>query len=749
MPLVPSRRSLLLANIALVALASPAYGREPAAASAAQSAQGDIEAGEREIVVVGTPQERYRIEDSSALTGFPVDFLELPRIISVIPEQLILDQKITDLSEALRNTPGVALADGFGGTRDDFFIRGFRRNAIYRNGFRRDSIFRENLTNVEYIQVIRGPASTTYGQVQPGGIVDIVTKKPLDTPRVLAEARYGSFDDRLLLLDVSQPLGDGAAIRVVGSTQDANSFRDFTDISRDSLSISGRFDLGPSTEFFASYEYRDESRPLDRGTITIPTSTGRQIVNNVLDIPISRRFGEEYEVFANTFHFAEAVLTQRFGGDWKADLAVAYERSDSDDLQARPAGVVIVDANAPIVNGVIAGPIVPGIFDDPTDRVFLARRADGTQDRRVEAFFANARVSGGFSTGALRHRVAFGFDYREQDASRFFVVGPTAQGRPTAAGGNGLPLFDIQNPVYGTLPFNPSTAGLAPIDNEINERIVGFFLNDYIEWGNLGLLVGIRHDIIDNDGGGPIESRSAWSPQVGLNYRVTDQASLFASYSEGFLPNTALSDVGATLPFDPEQSRQIEFGGKVELAQRRLQASLAYFDIEKSNVLISVDGVPALRDGQSAKGVELAVTGQPVDGMNVVLGYSYLDSTLAGGAIEGNRPLNVPEHNFSLWASYEFQTGSLQGLGLGGGIFHTGNRFDDDANTWDLGSYTLIDASLWYTIPVRLGGRDGGVRLQVTGKNLTDETYFPASGGNERINIGAPASVIGSVSLLF
>ncbi|MBL4671695.1 MAG: TonB-dependent receptor plug domain-containing protein [Arenicella sp.] len=144
-----------------------------------------------EIVVVGTDQSRYITTDKGALTGFQLGFLESPRVVNIIPEQLVLDQKITDLNEALRNTPGITQSDGFGGTNDDFFIRGFRRNVVYRDGFRRATNFKTNLSNVDYTQVVRGPAAITYGQVEPGGLVDIVTKKPLDERRIAGEARVG------------------------------------------------------------------------------------------------------------------------------------------------------------------------------------------------------------------------------------------------------------------------------------------------------------------------------------------------------------------------------------------------------------------------------------------------------------------------------------------------------------------------------------------------------------------------------
>lgn len=715
-----------------------------------QTESGVSTSDDNVIVVTGTKQERYRIEDTGALTGFQLDYLELPRVVNVIPEQLILDQKITDLGEALRNTPGVTQSDGFGGTNDDFFIRGFRRNSVYRNGFRRQTNFKTNLTNVEYAQVIRGPASITYGQVEPGGLVDIVTKKPLAEQRIAGEVRYGDFDDLLFLADWSQPLSDAAGIRIVASTQDANSFRDFTDISRDTIAVSGRFDVSSSTRIDLSYEYRDESRPLDRGTVTVATPNGREIINDLIDIPISRRFGEAFEVFESEFHFVEGTIEQKLGDNWNLRLGAAYESSSSDDLQARPRAVVILNADAPIsADGFFTAPVAPeAVFDDPSDLVFLARRTDGSRERDIEAFYLNGNITGEFTTGSIKHRIAIGGDYFDASSTRFFVATPTTNGVPVAFGGNG-PLLDLRNPVYGNLPDNVPTDPF-PL-RTIGSKTYGFYINDYVDLTDrLSLLLGLRYDGVSLNGDTELEAANAFSPQAAVNYKLSNNASVFVSYSQAFEPNfVADPEQGVTEPFDPEDSEQFELGVKSEFFEGALQASGAIYRIDKNNVLISENGVPVLRDGQSSQGLELSLSGQPAPGMNLIAGYAYTDAEVKGGANDGNRPRNIAEHTFNLWASYEVQSGSLEGLGFGGGLFHTSNRFGDDANSWTLGNYTLVDLSLWYTIAVPALGEDKTVRLQVAAKNLFDEGYYSASGGNERVSIGSPQAFIGSVSFDF
>lgn len=692
------------------------------------------------LVITGTDQTRYETSDKGALTGFPLNFLELPRVVNIIPEQLVLDQKITDLNEALRNTAGITQSDGFGGTNDDFLIRGFRINSIYRDGFRRASNFKTNLTNVDYIQVIRGPAAITYGQVEPGGLIDVVTKKPLEKRRVSGEVRAGSFNDNLLLLDWSEPISDAIGLRVVASTQDSELFRDFSDISRDAIAISGQFELSSSTRLNLSYEYNDESRPLDRGTITVPTPNGREVINNLIDIPIQRRFGEAFEVFESETNFFEANITQDLNDNWTLRLGLASENNSANDLQARPLATIISDQNGPITeNGfLLAAPNFNAVFDDPTDQVFLARRTDGSRNRETDVTYFNALLNGELQTGNITHQVAFGFDYQDLETTRFFVTSPALDG---VSG----PLFNIRNPIFGTLPDSLSTAGSTLLDQSTKEY--GLFINDNIQLtDNLSVLIGGRFDEFDADGDISLDKTDAFSPQVAVNYKLSETASVFASYSEAFSPNFVVDlEAGATEPFDPEESDQIELGVKSEFFNSKLQTSAALYSIDKENVISVVNGIPVLLDGQSSQGVELSVSGQPIKGMNIVAGYAYTDAEVSGQGVEGNRPRNVGEHSLNLWTSYEWKTG----LGIGGGVFYTDDRFGDDENTFSLDSYTLVDLSAWYTLQVPGGSGDRAVRLQVALKNLTDEEYFSASGGDDRISIGAPRTILGSVSFDF
>ncbi|MDZ7783760.1 MAG: TonB-dependent siderophore receptor [Halioglobus sp.] len=725
-----------------------------AAQTQAQDERGDAAGpGElEEILVLGTAAERYRAGATSALTGLDLDFLELPRVVDVIPEQLLLDQKITELDEALRNVPGVSFSDGFGGSNNDFLIRGFRRNTIYRNGLRVRSNFRVNTNNLEQVQVVKGPAAITYGQVEPGGLVDIVTKKPLEEQRVYLEGRAGTFNSSFFLADWSQPLGERAAIRINASTEQSDTFRDFFDVDRDAIAITGRFELADRTTLTADYEYRDEFRSFDRGSATIPVPGGREIAHRLLDIDISTRFGEPFEEIDTEFEFGSLALEHAFSDNWRVTLIGALESSKSDDFQARPLAIQVYDAGAPITDdGFFTGDAVPQtVYDESSDRVFLVRRSDGSRDRDIEADYLRGIVNGEWRWGGMRHRLALGVDYRDTSESRFFVASAPTDGIPVAEGGNG-PLFNLEQPIFGRLERDVSTAGSSPIESEAEDAAL--FVNDYVEFDDrFAMLLGARIDSSDPDGSGPAESVEEVSPQVALNYRLRDNMIVFASFAEAFVPNTAFTVNDQGIPstsevFDPEDSRQFELGSKAELFDRSLQLSLSVYDIEKTNVLTVIDDVPQLVDGQDARGLEVSATGQPAEGFTLFAGYAFTDAEILTGGNSGNRPRNVAEHTANAWLSYEVREGWLSGLGGGVGAFYMGDRYGDDANTWKLGDYTLVDASLWYHLRTDLFRRETQLRFQLAVKNLTDKEYFPASGGDLRIGIGAPRAVIGSIAL--
>ena len=449
--------------------------------------------------------------------------------------------------------------------------------------------------------------------------------------------------------------------------------------------------------------------------------------------------------------------------DWTLKISGAVESSSANDLQARPLAAAIFDADGPITEdgfiifqdpadiGTILGAATTAtVFDEPTDQVFLLKRTDGSQEQDVDVFYANLLLTGEVELGDTNHRLALGADYRDGETTRFFVSTDFTNGVSESIGGDGA-LFNISNPIYGNLPDSLSIDGLTAL-NSI-EKNTGLFVNDYIEiTDKLNILAGLRYDKFEVDGESEENiEETQLSPQVAANYNLTETTSVFISYATAFEPNTAVNSItGENEAFEPEDSVQYELGFKAEFFDGNLQASAALYDIQKNNVLSAdVDGLPILIEGQSSQGGEISISGQPTEGMNVIAGYAFVDAEIGTGNNSSNRPRNVAENTFNLWTSYEVQGGDFEGLGLGAGAFYVGDRYGDDTNTYKLDAYTVVDLSAWYTVNVHGLGANDTLRFQLAVKNILDEEYYTASGGDLRISIGTPRTVFGSVSFDF
>ncbi|MBL8264965.1 TonB-dependent siderophore receptor, partial [Steroidobacter sp.] len=459
----------------------------------------------------------------------------------------------------------------------------------------------------------------------------------------------------------------------------------------------------------ASYEYRNESRPVDRGLLTLPAANGGRYIPN---LPSSRRLGEPFEQLELELHFLQTELKHRIDEVWNVQLGLLYEGSASNDLQVRPVSV--------------------------TSDGVLTRRVDGSLDRTTSAWYGRALLSGALTHGAMEHRVSAGFDFRRFHQQRLFGVGATSAG------------FDIFSPTYGQL--SPVLGDFSAVES--HERDFGAYVQDYFTpapW--VSLLLGLRRERVYSESvfgaraanTGDID---ATSPHAGITLRPTPRISIWANYAEAFEPNLVVTETQTQLGA-PRQSWQVEVGIKSLLADDRVNVALALFDIESHHLAVGGDGEDSA-DFRS-RGLEITVSGQPLRGTHVIAGYSTLDTEILFGIFRGRRPQNTADHTLNFWASYEPPDGPWRGLGMGAGLFYSADRYGNNANTWSLGAYTVVNASLWYNLPLRrASGRQlGQARLQLALKNLLDERYFPSSGGDLRVEVGRPRTILGSVTLTF
>lgn len=394
---------------------------------------GDDKKPADELLVIGYEHRSYLIGHIDGLTGLDLDFLELPRVVENVSNKLILDQGGLNLDDVLRNVSGITQGSGVDGLNDDFFIRGFRRDTVYRDGFARINRLKADLSNVESVQVVLGPAAIKFGGTNPGGAVEIITKKPLEQQRISGQARLGSFNHRSYLLDWSQPLGENHAIRVIASNQNTDSFREFVEESNDALFLSGKFKLTEALKLDLVYDNQKQKESVDNGTFVVNTPNGQEIINNLIDIPIERRFSEPFGKGEIDYEFFEANLSYQFSDDWHFKLNIASEKSAIATERGVPIVAVIVDADSNIISpdGFIIGggvfdsdiDLLAAEFDDPTDEVFLLRFSDASPRLLGTIDYFNAVVSGEFNALGANHRVNFGINARDIERSRVSLGG--------------------------------------------------------------------------------------------------------------------------------------------------------------------------------------------------------------------------------------------------------------------------------------------------------------------------------------
>ena len=672
-----------------------------------------------ELVVTGE-QDGYSVPNASTATGTDTPIRDIPFSIQVVPQEIIRDQQVTRIEEALRNVSGITY-QGSASNRAgaSFTIRGFTDAPILRDGFRQYSVGTVQppleVSNLERIEVLKGPASILYGAIEPGGLINAVSKQPLSQPFYETELQLGSRGFVRPRFDFSGPLSaDGKVLyRLNGLYQRLDSFSNFDQEDRRifiaptlTWKIDDRTDLG------ISLEYLDNNRPADFG---IPA-----IGNRIADIPRDRIESERSDAVTNQYLNVGYNLEHRISRNWKLRNAFRYSSLDYDF-------------------NVVALPLA---FDEPTSTV---NRVFAQQEAKNENYSLQTNVVGEFATGSINHTLLFGTDYVHTNTNVFTVLDFTPQ-----------PL-NLFNPVYGVA--KPSRDALPPFggtDGTSNRW--GFYLQDQISlFENLKLLAGIRYDTIESktvnlpgqatQPGETTENDDAFTPRVGILYQPSKAVSLYGSYSESFTPNTANTETGQIL--EPQRGKGYEFGVKTEFLDGKVFATLAYFDITKQNVPVSDPNFPlaSIASGeQRSRGVEFDVAGEILPGWKIIANYAYIDGKVTADtnpALVGNRLYGVPENSASLWTTYEIQRGNLQGLGLGVGFNYVGERQGDLANSYQADSYFTTDAAVFY--------RRNNWRFGLNFKNIGDVKYIESvSNGRSGANLfGEPFTVIGSVSVQF
>jgi iron complex outermembrane receptor protein len=661
-----------------------------------------------ELVVTGE-QDRYRVTEASTATKLDVPLRDVPASVQVIPKEVIQDRQVIRLNELSDNVSGVRPQETYGGLASQgYFIRGFSTSfETLRDGFRDFGFFSpRDVANIERVEFLKGPASVLYGSAtSPGGVVNTITKQPLADPFYQLNGTIGNNDFYRTSIDFSGPLLENRAAlyRINAAYENAKSFRDFVENESTFIAPIITFKAGERTNLTFGYEYQKYDYTFERG---FPSDNPV-----VFDLPINRFLGEPNlnrgEVTSNNFTYA---LESEFGynNNWKFRQAF----------------------NVINVSGNTRGAQPRFIRDDGRS---VARRYRNVDEEQNNLSFQN-EISGKFNTGSIRHNVLVGVELSRYKYAYDFLSGNIAD-------------LDIFNPVYGA----PAPTNLNRDNTEYGADNVALYFQNLIELTpQIKLLAGGRFDWVDSfntnlqTGETDNVSDSEFSPRVGIVYQPTDSTSLYASWTNSFNPQI-FGTTRNNEPFKPETAEQFEVGIKQELFDKRLSATLAYFDITKKNVLTTDpedDNFQIQTGEQKSRGVELDIVGEILPGWKIIGTYAYTDAYISednDAGLLNNRLTGVPYNSASLWTTYELQQGNLQGLGLGLGVVYVGEREASLPNNLKIPSYVRTDASVFYK-------RDNW-RAALNFKNLFDTKYYESQGFF--IVPAAPFTVLGTVSFEF
>jgi iron complex outermembrane receptor protein len=673
------------------------------------------------LVVVGQPPsdgvKSYQPLTSVTGTRSETSLLNVPQAIDVVPQQVITDQAVSSLDEALYNVSGITQANTLGGTQDAVMKRGFgdnRDGSILRDGVR--SVQARNFTpTTERVEVLKGPASMLYGMGEPGGMINMITKKPQLQQHTHVEGWGSSFKGGGGQLDVTGPLGtSGFAYRMIVDHDETDYWRNFGR-NRQTVIAPSLMWYGESTTVRVAYEHMEYLVPFDRGTI-IDSRTGKPV-----NTPRDRRFDESYNATRGDQDSVTLQVDQVLNESWKSSLTYAYSRNSYSDNQARALAL------------------------NP-DTGVLSRQADSTAHAVSHANAVQLTFNGDVDWGKTNHQMLFGFDFEDNRTYR----GDMIRGKKNSD-------FNIYNPVYGLMPTSNAVSA-KDSDQRENLTSYGWFMQDSIQLTEKWLVMGgLRYDAFDVFAGkgrpfvtNTDSSDSKLIPRAGVVYKLTPNVSLYSSYTESFKPNSSIASQIGSLP--PEQGKAWEVGSKVELP-KGITGTLALFDITKRNVMVNelVNGETVTRTAGRVRsqGVELDVAGNITDSLSLIGSYAYTDARVVDDPDnKGKEMTNVARHTASLFMTQDLgSTGLYSGdnVRVGAGARYVGRRPGDAANSFNLDNYTVADAFAAYTLPVK-GYR---VKWQLNVKNLFDKTYYPSSGGNLRVAVGEPREVVLRASVDF
>jgi len=699
-----------------------------------------------QVVINGGNTNKFSVKKTTTSAKMPLGNLENPQVYTTIPRTLLTEQMVTEFSLSLKNSPGVYKIQNNRGINSDgasfYTMRGFRTEAAFVDGVPSQTNGEIEPANIERVELIKGPSGTLFGGsvVSFGGLINIVTKKPIDTLGGEVNFTTGSYGLNRLSADVYGPVNNqkkllfriNAAYQNQGSFQDAGFKRSIFVAPTLEYRASDKLNISLTASFYSLEGTTPSTIFLNRVRPYIATTP------SALNFDWKRSYTSNDLVMKNPTANIKGQITYKISDSWTSQTIYSTNSRRSDGFY---------------IYSFLRG----ATSDEMLERNVSLQNTVNTATDFQQNFIGDFKVLG------LRNRMVAGLDYLNQTVNNDnspYIVFDNVSG------------LNFADPNYVKISRAAVEARLAastaaPTKNSTKSNVYSAYASDVLNvTDRLMAMLSLRVDRFQNRGtlnqaNNQIVNNSKYlqtaiSPKLGMVYQlVADRISVFGNYMNGFanvppVTQPEGSNVSGTL--EPQHANQVEGGIKTDLFQGKLSFTASYYDISVTNITrteeVNVAGtnyVVTVQNGtQKSKGIELELIANPVDGLNLIAGYSYNDSKLtkSTAALEGRRPPSAgPAELINSWVSYTIPRGGFKGLGLGAGINYIGKHLSGNSavtGVFTLPSYTLITTTLFYDKPK--------YRIGLKVDNLTDELYFAGQG---TLSAQLPRTVAAGLTLKF
>ncbi|MGK3142141.1 TonB-dependent siderophore receptor [Pantoea sp. C2G6] len=654
------------------------------------------------VTAEASPEGNYSASQSSVASKALTARVDEAQSTSTVTQQQLADFQVSSLADAMRFVSGISEANTLAGTEDGFVRRGFGSNAdgsIYRDGIRSSQGLNLDATT-ERVEVLKGSSSLLYGIQNPGGVINVVSKKPQYRWHSSVSGRYASEGGGAGTLDVTGPLGNGFAFRLIAEQQNQDYWRSFGSDKHTLLAPSLQW-YGEQASFLIAYSDYRYDIPYDRGTAFIdgkPIAIGYK---DRLDDKANHAWGHNKSL--NSYY------DWQFNDEWHTRLTLGWNQRRYDNNEVR---VTAVNASTGVVT----------------------RRADANRGFNHKTKYVSWDLLGNPEILGMSHALVAGTDYEMNQTYRAHQY----QGKVNRDFSFFDPTYDRLSPVTDQSTENSANANNL---NRIHSR--SLYAKDSISLSSDWIVVlGGRYQHYEQRASRGVnpqvetlnDAGNKFLPQAGVIYKLTPDLSFYTSVSKSFTPSTDVDDDGNV--GKPEQGTSWEVGSKWQLSPK-LFASVALYRIDEKAMSLSINGSTRAIDKARSSGAEFELNGEIAPGWDLSANYSYDQAEIVEDRVNpannGNRLQNAPRHAGALYLSHDVSITGLPGtLRLGGGARYVGSRAGDPDNSFTLPDYVVADSFVAWNN--RLFGEKTELRLNLN--NLFDKHYYSSSGGNLRVREG-------------